>query len=422
MIPVNKNIDINWEYAGVYENFYRDFKQCRHRRYSLYGGRNSAKSTAAYQLVIETVMTEGNVICTRRHYNTIGGSSYNHIKKLIHKAGLEDLFKFKESPYLITYKPNGYRIIFKGLDDPEKVKSTVAPIGDIVLVLFEEAQEIPNMNIPEEAISTFERGEGDDKFRALFLFNPPPNKNHFTNQELRKSSDDDHLLALYVSYKNLPPEWVGTNARKEIDRLLKYNYKLYLYRYMGEPITSEDVIFENIRIQKITDEQIDKWLADDEYLYCGLDFGYNPDPNAACMMKYDPDERILYIFKEFHAGKLNNKQISEGLEQAGFTREYKITCDNDEKTINDLRTFNWYVRSAIKGPGSKDAGFKWLQGLSEIVIDNSRCPNTATEFTEYHYTYDKFGELRGEYPEGQEDHHIAAVRYAMEEIWRKAGM
>ena len=251
----------------------------------------------------------------------------------------------------------------------------------------------------------------------MWIFNPPPQKNHFCNANLRES--DDRMLALKVSYKDLPTEWVGEDALDDIRILKETNYKMYLHVYMGEPIANEDAIFENVRFEKITDEQIDKWINDDEDLYCGLDFGYNPDPNAGVFCKYDRHDRVLYIFREFHANKLNNKQISVGLLDSGFDMDRILTCDNDEKTIADLRSYGWYrARAAIKGQGSRDSGFKWLQGLNKIVIDDSRTPYTASEFLEYHYIQDKYGDIKNVYPEGQNDHHIAAVRYAMEQVWR----
>lgn len=416
------NHELDFEYAGAYEKFIDDFWERKHRRYSLYGGRNSAKSTAAYQLIIELIMTTGNVICTRQCYNSILDSSYSHIKSIIEEYGIEEYFKFREKPAKITCTITGYSVVFKGLDKPSKVRSSKFPKGKVELLLFEEAQEIPNGRICEDIISTFNRGK-NTTFRAMWLFNPPPQKNHFCNTELRESSDDDRLLALKVSYKDLPIEWVGADAIKDIQRLKETNYKMYLHEYMGEPIANEDAIFENVRFEKITDEQIDKWINDDEDLYCGLDFGYNPDPNAGVFCKYDRQYRRLYIFKEFYGKKLNNKQISDGLLAAGFDVDRILTCDNDEKTIADLRSFGWYrARAARKGQGSRDAGFKWLQGLTAIIFDQSRTPLAAAEFLEYHHAQDKYGDIKSVYPEGQPDHFIAGARYATEELRRQAGV
>ena len=63
-------------------------------------------------------------------------------------------------------------------------------------------------------------------------------------------------------------------------------------------------------------------------------------------------------------------------------------------------------------------------GLNKIIIDDRRCPNTSREFQEYHYELDKDGGIPDSklYKWSQEDHTIAAVRYALEQLIRKAGV
>ena len=63
---------------------------------------------------------------------------------------------------------------------------------------------------------------------------------------------------------------------------------------------------------------------------------------------------------------------------------------------------------------------KWLQSLNAIIIDNTRCPHTATEFLDYEYERDKDGEIISGYPDAN-NHNIDAIRYATESIWRRKG-
>ena len=75
-------------FAPKYRDFVKDFMDSGHPEYSLFGGRNSAKSTTIYMLEIAIVMTEGCVVVVRRHYNTIETSSFNGIKKIIYTNNL----------------------------------------------------------------------------------------------------------------------------------------------------------------------------------------------------------------------------------------------------------------------------------------------------------------------------------------------
>ncbi len=104
-----------------------------------------------------------------------------------------------------------------------------------------------------------------------------------------------------------------------------------------------------------------------------------------------------------------------------MTREDRITADSAEpKSVGDYQKFGLKCYGAIKGPGSVDYSMKWLQSLVKIVIDPARCPDTYEEFTGYEYERTKDGELISGYPD-RDNHHIDAVRYATEMVWKKRG-
>lgn len=60
-----------------------------------------------------------------------------------------------------------------------------------------------------------------------------------------------------------------------------------------------------------------------------------------------------------------------------------------------------------------DACVRWLQELTEIVIDLEHCANTAREFSNYEYQQDRYGNFMMEYPDIN-SHLIDATRYVME--------
>ena len=87
----------------------------------------------------------------------------------------------------------------------------------------------------------------------------------------------------------------------------------------------------------------------------------------------------------------------------------------------ELRYLGLRVKGAVKGPDSVEYGIRFLQSLEEIVIDNSRCPNTAREFTMYEYEKDKYGDFKSKYPD-ENNHSIDACRYAIEDYTRSNTM
>lgn len=112
----------------------------------------------------------------------------------------------------------------------------------------------------------------------------------------------------------------------------------------------------------------------------------------------------------------------EGKPYLNHWTDIHIVADNSQKDIGDYKADGWNIRCATKGVGSVDTGFKWLQGLNEIVIDNERAPLTADEFLLYEYEIHKqTGEIIAGYPQGQPDHSMACVRYALERVWKRSG-
>ena len=79
-----------------------------------------------------------------------------------------------------------------------------------------------------------------------------------------------------------------------------------------------------------------------------------------------------------------------------------------------------FARGAEKGPDSVNYSMKWLQSLTEIIIDNRRAPNCATEFMDYEYERDKNGDVISGYPD-KNNHCIDSVRYGLNNIWKKRG-
>lgn len=73
-----------------------------------------------------------------------------------------------------------------------------------------------------------------------------------------------------------------------------------------------------------------------------------------------------------------------------------------------------------KDLGSVEYSMKWLSSLIKIVIDRKRCPHTAKEFEEYEFEKDKDGNVITGYPD-KNNHHIDAVRYALERVWSRRG-
>ena len=219
------------------------------------------------------------------------------------------------------------------------------------------------------------------------------------------------------TYLDVPKKWLGKPFLDEAEFLKSVNPTAYENEYLGVANGTGGNVFDNVVIREITDDEI----AQFDRLYNGLDWGWYPDPFHFVRCHYDAARLRLFIFVEYRCRKQSNRQTADKLIEMGITGNDLITCDSAEKkSVSDYRSYGLLARGAEKGPGSVDYSTKWLQSLREIIIDNTRCPETATEFLEYEYERDKDGEVISGYPD-KNNHAIDAVRYATNPIWKRKG-
>lgn len=420
-------IKSNSIFARVYNSTFRHITAHKYERYTFTGGRASCKSSfISLVIVILIVMFPNyNALIIRKTANTLRRSVFEQIVWAINKLGLAGRFKIPKSQTAalpITYTRKDGRtqyIIFAGSDDPEKLKSIKVAQGYFAILWVEEKTEFKPQELQNIKISAL---RGGDKYYIFESFNPPSATRHWCNAEARQ--DDPNRLVIHTTYEDIPREWLGDAILHDIEQTKKNNPKAYENIYLGIATGTGRNIFENITLREITDDEIGKF----DYFYNGVDFGYYPDPFAFVAMSYNEKEARLYIFDELFLLKHGNYEAYEALkkhmdEHGQDIATDRITADSAEpKSIADFRKFGADMRGAIKGRGSLEAGFKWLQSLNEIVIDPKRAPHAADEFTLYEYEIDKrTGEIMTGYPQGQPDHALAATRYALEKIWHKAG-
>lgn len=93
------------------------------RQIILYGGSSSGKSYSVAQIFLVMSLFEGkNQLVMRKVGASIKDSIYASFKAAAEQLGITDLFQFKDGIKEIRCNRNGAKIIFKGLDDSEKIK------------------------------------------------------------------------------------------------------------------------------------------------------------------------------------------------------------------------------------------------------------------------------------------------------------
>lgn len=396
-----------------YDDVFEDIIDHGHTHYSFPGGRGGTKSSFIGFVIPLLIKWNPGVHAAifRKQANTLRDSVFAQIIAGISMVGNDSEFKYTVSPMEITYLPTGQKILFRGLDKPEKVKSIKVPFGYIGITWFEELDQFAGRAETRTVLQSTMRG--GERFWNFESYNPPITTANWANEDIKKERDD--RIVTWSNYLDVPREWLGEQFIAEADELKRVNDKAYRHEYLGEVVGTGGMVFDNCTHEEITDEQI----AQFDNVLNGVDFGWYPDPWALVKCHYYAGKRTLYIYEEERRNKASNEETAGILERLCFAET--VTCDSAEpKSINDYKAMGVMASPADKGPGSVRYSIKWLQSLNAIVVDKNRCPNAYKEFTECEYEHTKTGEVTSNIPDAN-NHFIDATRYATNAIWKRRG-
>lgn len=381
--------------------------------YVFEGGRGGLKSSFVSLKIVELIKNNPNMhaCITRQVAATLKDSVYAQMKWAVNILGLTDEFTFKTSSLEIRYKKTGQTIYFRGLDDELKLKSIKPEFGYIGILWKEEKDQMKG-DAQERSVNQSVLRGGNECY-DFSSYNPPKSKSNWVN---RIKLEPNPLRVIHKSsYLDAPVEWLGQKFINDAEHLKDVNPDAYEHEYMGVANGDGGNVFEYTEIRDITDEEIARM----DRIYQGVDYGWYPDEFCFLRTYYDSAREKIYLIDELYVNKWSNAETGKWIKDKTYD-DYVITCDSAEpKSINDYKDMGLPARGAIKGPGSVDYGFKWLQTRT-IVIDPRRTPNAYQEIISYEYDRDKDGNVISGYPDG-DDHAISALRYAYEPLFNKRG-
>lgn len=426
----------------MYKDVLKDVLSHNHTHYVFSGGRGSTKSSFISEIIPLLLLQNPNIHCVvfRKIGNTMKNSVWSQVVWGIDRLGLTPLFHIPKSiSNPIVFKQTGQQILFMGLDDPNKVKSVKLPFGYIGITWFEELDQFSGEAEIRKVLQSTMRG--GSKFWDFRSFNPPISNLNWANQYAIDALSRQNTLVTKNTYLDVPEDWLGEAFIEEALDLKETNPKAYEHEYLGVPVGTGGNVFENVEPLYMSDEFISHF----DKVYNGIDWGWYPDPFAFIKCYFDISRRNLYIFAEYRANKMSNRNTFDALYKQSqlysqesvaptpngesFIRQRHfmepdeiVTADSAEpKSISDYKSYGGYgCRGAEKGADSVTYSMKWLQSLNHIYIDPKRCPETLKEFVEYEYERDKDDEIISGYPDAN-NHSIDAVRYALERVWKRKG-
>lgn len=365
-------------------------------RYQVYYGRaGSGKSVfIAQKIICKACTSKRKVLIIRKYATTLKDSVFQLIVDQLKKWEIYQFCKVNLSTYTIIL-PNESVFLFKGLDDPEKIKS----ITDITDIWCEECSEL----------SLDEFTQLDLRLRAqagnlqIFVSFNPVSKQNFVYTKWFAEGTPDNTFVLHTTYRDnkfLPQEYIDALVEKQ-----KSNPTYYKIYALGEFCTLDKLVYYNWRVADFDHTKIKGKLL------IGLDFGYTNDPTA--LVASIMSDKKIYIFKEWVDTNKTNPQIASAIKSLGFSKS-TIICDSAEpKSIQELRQNGIYAaRESVKGPDSIIHGIQKMQEYELIV--HPTCIETITELENYAWQKDK---KTGEYinkPIDMFNHCMDALRYSLQ--------
>jgi len=428
-------MNITKSVSPSFENFIFDWD---YNRYLLIGGYGSGKSyQVAFKIILKLLEEKRRALVVREVFDTIADSCYDLIFEILDDMELvtTDSASFKKrgrgksalkvlaakSPLSFTF-PNGSKIIFKGLDKPEKIKS----INGVSIVWIEEASEI-KYGAYKEILGRVR----DPKASLHFILscNPVGKENWIYNHFFKRIDDDGDNLSgtprketvicdeekLYAAKEMivdgtyyhhstpddntfLPKEYLAT-----LDDMRKYDFPLYTVARWGRfGATGMRVLpqFEIADKMPVFWENVRKcgW----EHHYFGFDFGFEESSNAVVSMCIDTAKRILYIYGEIYMNRITDDAFAnqpemvelrdklDALNKQGYNRI--IVADNeDPKAISYYRQQGFAIRGCRnKFAGSRLSNTRKVKRFHRIIVSPT-CKNTIRELKDLTYKKDPRG-------------------------------
>lgn len=192
------------------------------------------KNTAIY-IVLQALQAKNeDIVLCRDSYSDMRDSLFAEVLGIIDELGYSEQFTHKQNPLRVKCLSSGCNIYFMGIGGSDKSRTkSFKPINPKVrLFVFEELQQVRELENLEQAMASFRRHLSDDG-KFIFLFNPPAQNAHWVNVWAKEKSFDADYDIINSSWLNIIPHLSDFDI-KEILKCQMLEPEKYDWLYMGK--------------------------------------------------------------------------------------------------------------------------------------------------------------------------------------------
>ncbi len=332
-------MDMNIEVAERFSSYLTDWD---YKHYLLLGGYGSGKSyNTALKIILKLLEEKRTALVVREVRETIKESCYSLLKEVLEKLDMlsdeqsnrrtpTDKVIAITSPMEIRF-PNGSRIIFRGMDKIQKIKS----INGVSIVWIEECSEIKYQAYTELLGRIRQPGV---TLHFILTCNPVGRENWVYNtffthtdesgketvicdeKELyRKRTIIKKINKKEVMYYHhsicednpfIPQSYIDT-----LDGLKETDPRLWVVARYGRFGANGIIVLPQFTVATNAKQFVDTVNSiPTQFHFFGLDFGFEESYNALVSCCVDDVKKILYIYDEIYVNHLTDKQFSERLD------------------------------------------------------------------------------------------------------------
>ena len=379
-IKMNATIDL--EIIGYFDEFFTD--NLNKEVLVSYGGAGSGKSYSTAQHVILRALEENNkrILITRKTLPALRVSCLQLMKDLL--SEYEIPYELNKSE--LEMKIGSNQILFKSLDNPEKIKSS-----EFNYIWAEEATELTHQDYLQLRLRL--RRKNELKNQLIMTLNPI-DQFHWIRTKVLDTPNED-MASFQSNYKMNP--FLSKEYIEQLEGLAEIDENYYRIYALGEWGVLQNLIYSNWDV-------VNKMPEDyDEVIY-GLDFGY---VNPTVLLEIRIKENEIWAKEIIYQSHLTNAELIDLLKEK-IDRNVSIYADSAEpQRIEEIYQAGFNVYPSEK---NVQFGINRVKQYKLHILEDS--VNLIKEIRSYKWKEDKEGRILEE-PVKFNDHAMDAMRYAL---------